>query len=149
MRLIAISIVTLCVWSCGSGYHLRRAAHHIARAKEKGAQVDKDTIYVTDTIRIKEFSSDTVFTNVTFTDTLVQTTDRTITKVKINYKDRTVYVKTYVKSDTVIRFLRIPCEQIKVPPPWWKNISLKWNHYLALTGIFLLLFIIWLGFRKK
>jgi hypothetical protein len=135
--LIAIS-VTLIVSACGPAYHLRRAAHHIDRAKAKGALISRDTVTVHDTTLIKSHTVDTLFQDVNFYDTLVVEDTRTITKVKVNYVDRKVYIKTFVKPDTVYKEIKIPCETLRVPIPLYRD---PWVIPLIVFAIILLLII--------
>jgi hypothetical protein len=42
--IFSILLLTLCS-SCGPGYHLRRAEHHIEKAEKKGALWTRDTVF--------------------------------------------------------------------------------------------------------
>jgi hypothetical protein len=115
-------ILAMLLTSCGPAYYLKRAERNIKKAEMLGAKITPDTVYVTRNIIVPEYQTDTVFERVEFTDTFRLETTKVLTKVKVNYQDRTVYVKSICKADTIIK--RVPVTvtktiEAKAGIPWW------------------------------
>jgi len=121
MRHIIILLLII-LTSCGPAYYLKRAERNLKKAEMLGAKITPDTVYATRSIIVPEYKVDTVFKQVEFTDTLRLETTKVLTKVKVNYQDRMVYVNSICKADTVIK--RIPITvtktiEAKAGIPWW------------------------------
>lgn len=107
---IFLSILFL-LSSCSANYYLKRSQKLERKAIEMGAKVTIDTVYVDRQIITPERHIDTVVQNVNFTDTIFVTKDNVVTKIKINEREKTVYVNTVCPPDTVV--LRVPVEVVK------------------------------------
>jgi len=107
---IFLSILFL-LSSCSANYYLKRSQKLERRAIEMGAKITVDTVYVDRQVIVPERHFDTLVQNVNFTDTIFVTKDNVVTKIKINEREKTVYVNTVCPPDTVR--LRIPVEVIK------------------------------------
>lgn len=122
MKNIYILLLSISLLSCGPAYYLKRAERNLKKAEMLGAKVSPDTIYVTKEIIVPEHTIDTVFEQVEFRDTIRLENTKVLTKVKVNYQDRTVYVKSICKTDTIVK--RVPITitktiEAKGGLPWW------------------------------
>jgi hypothetical protein len=119
-----VLVLSLLFSACGPAYHLKRAQAHLKKAEQKGAKVDRDTVYrIVEVIR-PEIKTDTVFTS------LPGDTVR-IVKDKLSIK----YVK--LPGDSV--FIEGKCDpdtvKISVPYTVTTNITaeskIKWWHLVV------------------
>lgn len=122
MRYVYTILVFIILTSCGPSYYLNRAERNLKKAEMLGAKVSPDTVYVNRSVIVPEYRVDTIFELVEFTDTLRLETTKVLTKVKVNYQDKTVYVKSICKADTIIK--RVPVTvtktiEAKAGIPWW------------------------------
>lgn len=101
MRYILFIIGVSLLSSCGPAGKLRMAERLIAKAEAQGAVWSIDTVYKEVPVYVPEVQVDTVVTNVS--DTIVITKERLTTKVKVDFRDRTVYVNSVCKADTVYK----------------------------------------------
>lgn len=118
--LIAVAVLTT---SCGPTSKLRRAERLIAKAEAQGLKWKSDTVWQTKTVIVPEIKFDTVLRDVNFRDTITVTKDRVVTKVKIDLKEKLIYVSTDCPPDTV---------KIKVPIVVNKEITAKGYTTLGL-----------------
>jgi hypothetical protein len=133
---IFLSILFL-LSSCSANYYLKRSQKLERRAIEMGANVTHDTVYVDRQVIVPERHFDTLVQNVNFTDTIFVTKDNVVTKIKINEREKTVYVNTVCPPDTVR--LRIPVEVIKNIETG--NNSLLWILVAIVAGVAIISFI--------
>jgi hypothetical protein len=121
MRYILFIIGVALLSSCGPAGKLRRAERLIAKAEAQGAVWSIDTVYKEVPVYVPEVQVDTLVTNVS--DTIVLTKERLTTKVKVDFRDRTVYVNSVCKADTVYKRVVQTVEkriEVKEGIPWWK-----------------------------
>jgi hypothetical protein len=111
MRNSLVIAILFLFCSCSANYYLKRSQKLERRAIEMGAKVTVDTVYVDRQVIVPERSFDTVVQSVNFHDTIFVTKDNVVTKIKINEREKTVYVNTVCPPDTVL--LRVPVEVIK------------------------------------
>lgn len=105
---IAFCVAGIALFSCGPTYNLKQAKKHLIKAEQKGAKIDRDTIYkdiitersVTDTL-VKFIEVNRIFT-----DTLKIETTKWKTLTKFDKVTRTVFQKVECKPDTI----RVPIE---------------------------------------
>lgn len=57
--------------SCGAGYHLRRAQHHLKKAEFKGAKVDRTTTVKTVTMTAPKLVFTTKLSDIVVNDTII------------------------------------------------------------------------------
>ena len=113
-------MMSIRLMSCGPASKLRRAERLIAKAEAEGATWKTDTVYKEITVYTPKIEVDTLVQNVT--DTIVVQKDKLITKVKVNYRDREVYIKSKFDTDTVYqKVYHTITKQIKVNsrPTYW------------------------------
>jgi hypothetical protein len=127
MRNSLVIAILFLLSSCSANYYLKRSQKLERKAIEMGAKVTVDTIYVDRQVIVPERSFDTVVQNVNFHDTIFVSRDNVVTKIKINEREKTVYVNTVCPPDTVR--LRIPVEVIKKIETnggvsWWLPLAL-------------------------
>jgi hypothetical protein len=144
-RLITFLIfltLLIAMMSCKSGYHLKRAAkferkkqEQLAKAIEKGAKVKSDTVFKEIIVKVPEVRVDTVVKNVSFTDTIIVTKDKVITKVKVDVQEKTVYVET--KCPEIIKTVKVPVRvetQIQARQNWKTMEVIGWCFLLFILG---------------
>jgi hypothetical protein len=121
-RVIAVIMLGLMLLSCTAQNKLRRAERLIKKAEEQGAIWKADTVYQSITVTTPQIDVDTVFRDVHFTDTLVLTKNKVVTKVKINTVTRQVYVKTKCPEQTrKVIVTHTVTKTIKVGDGWVKD----------------------------
>ena len=122
LTLIAGLIIIFLLFSCGSAYHLRRAAYHVRKAEEKGATWKRDTVYQKIEVVRPEIRTDTVF-QTKVGDTVVIEKDR-LKVVYVRLPGDSVFIKGECKTDTVrIEVPTVVNNEIKAAPPkvkWWQ-----------------------------
>lgn len=134
-------IISILLISCGPSSKLRRAERLIAKAETEGATWKTDTVYKEITVYTPKIEVDTLVQNVT--DTIVVQKDKLITKVKVNYRDREVYIKSKCDTDTVYqKVYHTITKQIKVNsrPTYWDLIiaviaALFFGYLLRAFGV--------------
>lgn len=124
--------------NCSPAYKLRRAKQLIASAKEEGAKIKVDTIYIAKPFEVKgKEITNTIFVK---KDTTIY---KTIDKIKIveKIKHDTVYQKIICPDSTgSIKQVAAINEKIIAPQPlFWEGIS---------AALFLLLLFIFYGMKK-
>lgn len=145
LLLIAV-IIAMILSGCGVNYHLRKAKGHLKKAEQKGAVVDRDTVFKTITVHTPKIEFDTVLRQVNFRDTITVEKDKVITRLKIDTITKEIYVYTECPPDTIT--VRVPVEvktNIKTPHGFW-----YYTIRLALPCLivgFILGAIFWAGFR--
>jgi hypothetical protein len=135
MRYILFIIGVALLSSCGPAGKLRRAERLIAKAEAQGAVWSIDTVYKEVPVYVPEVQVDTLVTNVS--DTIVLTKERLTTKVKVDFRDRTVYVNSVCKDDTVyIRVVQTVTKRIEANGGIsWLQVSL-WIFIAFCVGYF-------------
>lgn len=136
MRLYLLLIPFL-LCNCSANYYLKRSQKLERKAIEMGAKVTIDTIYVDRQVIVPERSFDTVVQNVNFHDTIFVTKDNVVTKIKINEREKTVYVNTVCPPDTVL--LRVPVEVIKKIET---DVNKSWIWWLVAAFVFVQIFLL-------
>jgi len=110
IKIIALLVVIM-ISSCSPAGMLKRAGRLIKKAEQRGAKWGSDTIYIDREVITKEVKLDTLIKQVDFRDTMTVVKDRIVTKVKVDVKEKTVYVDSKCKSDTVK--IHVPVEVTK------------------------------------
>lgn len=134
-------IICILLVSCGPASKLKRAERLIAKAEAEGATWKVDTVYREIQVYTPKIEVDTLVQNVT--DTIVVQKDKLITKVKVNYLDREVYIKSKCDADTVYqKVYHTITKQIKVKsrPTYWDLIiavivALFFGYLLRAFGV--------------
>lgn len=123
--IILLLLLSGCSATERANRQLKKAERAIAKAKVLGAEVKSDTIFTDRSYFIPEYRTDTLITQVKFTDTIRIENERIKWKVKVNEIEKTVYVDAKCKADTVI--IRVPVEvtqKIKSGYSLWEIIIL-------------------------
>lgn len=143
----AIFIMLMLLQSCGVQHHLKRAHHHIEKAKAKGYVPLTDTVFISQEVILKEVKTDTIFQDVGDTVTLVKE------RLKVEYYRDTVTNQVYLsgecKTDTV--YVDVPVvKEVYVREKtllesagidtWWKQ-ALLWLAVIVLVVLLLAKFV--------
>lgn len=92
-------LLSILLSSCGPAYHLKRAQAHLKIAEQKGAKVDRDTVYKTVEVIRPEIKTDTVFASIPG-DTVRITKDRLSIKY-VKLPGDSVFIEGKCDPDTV------------------------------------------------
>lgn len=95
-------LISLLIMGCGPAHYLQKAKAALKKAEQLGAVVKADTVYITRTVVLPEYKTDTVIHVQNFTDTIRIENERVKWKVKINTVEKKVFVEAKCKADTVI-----------------------------------------------
>jgi len=122
-------ILAFLLSACGPAAHLRIAERHINKAKDKGAKVSVDTVYVTKEVIVPETRFDTVLRRVNFRDTITLVKDKVTFRLKIDTVNNSIFIDHVIKADTVRVMVKVPCETVAAKGwHWW------WLLVAALVG---------------
>jgi len=92
---------TIFMIGCSPAGKLKRAQKLIDKAEQAGAKWEVDTVFSTKEVIVPERVLDTLVKYVNLTDTITVTENNVITKIKYNTKEKSVFVHTVCKPDTV------------------------------------------------
>lgn len=134
--------VILCIllFGCGPDFHLRRAAHHIKKATEKGAKVKVDTVYKTITFKAPAINFSTTLRPINVKDTMIMRDPKTGAKTKLhisldkNCPDsciREVYIDTSVPEQEIDEDVPIAANTTVSSPRGW----LYWALWISLSSL--------------
>lgn len=132
--LYCLIIAMWCLTSCSSTWKVRRAKHLL---ESSNIPWKTDTVFSETKIVIPETKFDTVLKQVNFTDTIIITKDKVVTKVKVNTVEHTVYVSTKCPEKIITK--RVPVivnKEIKVGDSGWKNFRqiAPWSLLFLILG---------------
>lgn len=129
-------ILCLLLVSCSAS---QRAYKHLQKAKELGAIITSDTVYIVKTVVVPEYKWDTVAMYQTLMDTFIINTEKVKTRIKVDTVTKTMFIDQIVKGDTI--FIEVP---VKVdtnihPPP--KGIN-PWPWIIAVLVLVVIILIL-------
>lgn len=112
----------------------------INRILNRHPELKRDTVYtIHDTTFTKSFSYDTLYNYTHSRDTVV--IERKNVQVKIYHTNDTIYLKTNVRPDTIIKQIKVPIRQMVYTIDERKQWSMFW---LGSALVLFLLALIWL-----
>jgi len=140
---IAIFMYLLLMFSCSKNYHLKRSQHHLEKAISKGYELEYDTTFINDTVRLESVRTDTLIKDIG--DTVILKKDR----LKVIYKRDTmtneVYISGECEADTIIREIPVKVQKpiyIKQTPLEWAGIDKWWEKLLFLLSVIVIVALI-------
>ena len=89
IQFIGLLLILLWLTGCSKNYHLKKSKHHLEKAISKGYQLEYDTTFINDTVRLQSVRTDTLFKDVG--DTIILNKDR----LKVIYKRDTITNEVY------------------------------------------------------
>ena len=128
-------VILLFLSSCSCDWHLQRA-------EAKCGHVQKDTLFVHDTIVTKMVTKDTIF-KYFVKDSVIVREGKLIMKYYYNSHDSTVYLQGKCISDTIIKEIKVPYEKTVIKTEYFPS-WLKWVG--CIIGVLFILLIIYKKF---
>ena len=128
-------VILLFLSSCSCDWHLQRA-------EAKCGHVQKDTLFVHDTIVTKMVTKDTIF-KYFVKDSVIVREGKLVMKYYYNSHDSTVYLQGKCISDTIIKEIKVPYEKTVIKTEYFPS-WLKWVG--CIIGVLFILLIIYKKF---
>ena len=136
-------MVCMMLFGCSQQYHLKRSKQHLEKAIAKGYELQYDTTFINDTIRIESVKLDTFLRDVG--DTIILKKDR----LKVIYKRDTITNEVFIsgecEADTIIKEIPVQVQKpiyIEQTPLEWAGIDKWWEKllfYIAIGACILLI----------
>lgn len=129
MRWLSLLIISILLSGCGVRYHLKRAQRHLKKAEQLGADVEKDTVYLDNTVFVPEVTKDTVFQSVQGDTVVIQKEKLSIRYVRLPQEK--VYIEGKCLPDTIK--IKVPVQvktTIGCPPCKWR----LWHVVVGVVG---------------
>lgn len=133
MRILLL-ILPLLFNSCSCDWHLQRA-------EAKCGHVQKDTLFIHDTLIRPTIQKDTIF-KYFVKDSVIVREGKLVMKYYYNSHDSTVYLQGKCISDTIIKEIKVPYEKTVVKVDYFPS-WLKW-----VGGIIGILFVLLILYKK-